>query len=93
MADDEYHVASYVVRTHASQGPEVAKRINSMPGLEVHSEQQGKLIVTAEASNVRELADFTANLEQVISVIAVAPVYHEYTDGKERADSMPCEEQ
>ncbi len=92
MAEDEYHVASYVVRTHASQGAKVAECINSMPGLEVHAEEQGKLIVTAEAGNVRELADITANLEHVVSVIAVAPVYHEYAGGKKRAGSIPRNE-
>jgi len=49
-----------------------------LPGLEVHVEEQGKLVVTAEADNVRELADITSTLEAISSVFGVAPVYHEY---------------
>ncbi len=82
MAEGEYHVASFVVSTHPRHVTDVTEHINSMPGLEVHAEQQGKLVVTAEARNVRELAEITAKLEQVDSVIAVAPVYHEYTDAE-----------
>jgi len=79
MAKSEYHVASFVVSTKPEHADQVTKHINSMPGLEVHAEQSGKLVVTAEAQDVRELADVMGTLEQVDSVIAVAPVYHEYT--------------
>jgi len=78
MADNEYHVASYVVNTRPEDGGRVSERINAVPGLEVHVEQQGKLVVTAEARNVRELADFATSLADVGGVISVAPVYHEY---------------
>ncbi len=78
MADNEYHVASYVIRTRPEDGGSVAERINGMPGLEVHVEQQGKLVVTAEAHNVRELAEFATSLGDMGGVISVAPVYHEY---------------
>jgi len=78
MADSEYHVASYVVNTRPEDGARVAERINRMPGLEVHAEQQGKLVVTAEARNVRELAEFATSLEDLGGVISVAPVYHQY---------------
>jgi nitrate reductase NapD len=83
MADNEYHVASYVIRTRPEDGVEVAARINAVPGLEVHVEQQGKLVVTAEARDVRELADFVTSLADVGGVITVAPVYHEYEKAPE----------
>ncbi|MCP4302048.1 MAG: chaperone NapD [Gammaproteobacteria bacterium] len=78
MANNEYHVASYVVSTRPEHGGRVAECINGMPGLEVHVEQQGKLVVTAEARDVRELAEFATSLEDIGGVISVAPVYHEY---------------
>jgi nitrate reductase NapD len=83
MVDTEYHVASYVVNTRPEDGGSVAERINAVPGLEVHVEQQGKLVVTAEARNVRELADFATSLADVSGVISVAPVYHEYENSPE----------
>jgi len=78
MTNTEYHVASYVVNTRSEDGPRVAEHINAIPGLEVHVEQQGKLVVTAEACDVRELAEFAMSLGDVGGVISVAPVYHEY---------------
>lgn len=79
MASNEYHVASFVVSCRPENASEVMASIDAMPGLEVHVEEQGKLVVTAEADDVRELADMTAKLEAVSSVFAVAPVYHEYS--------------
>jgi len=79
MANNEYHVASYVVSCQPRDGKQVSAEIETMPGLGVHAEEQGKLVVTAEAEGVRELADIAAKLEAVSAVIAVAPVYHEYS--------------
>ena len=79
MAEREYHVASYVVSCQAQDGNTVATEIEAMPGLEVHVEEKGKLVVTAEARDVRELAEMTAKLETVNAVLSVAPVYHEFT--------------
>ena len=89
MADNEYHVASFVVSTRPENAIQVAEDINSMPGLEVHAEEKGKLIVTAEARDVRQLADVVGSLEQVNSVIAVAPIYHEYAGAEESAALTP----
>jgi nitrate reductase NapD len=85
MPDSEYHIASFVVRARAEDAAAVADRINSMRGLEVHAEEQGKIVVTAEAKNVRELADFVGSLEQLEGVLAVAPVYHEYLGAADAA--------
>ena len=93
MADIEYHVASFVVSTGPEHSNQVAEYINSLPGLEVHAGEQGKLIVTAEARNVRELADVVNDLEQVDFVIAVAPVYHEYESAEETVASKEGAEQ
>jgi len=93
MAEGEYHVASFVVSTHPECWSRVAKHINSMRGLEVHVEQQGKLVVTAEAGNVRELAKVVESLEVVDTVITVAPVYHEYSGAEESAAPRTSEDQ
>lgn len=79
MAESEYHVASFVVRAMPDRAASVATRIESLPGLEVHAVEDGKIIVTAEAGGARELADMARTLQDLPAVIAVAPVYHEYT--------------
>ena len=85
MADSQYHVASFVVRTRSENADSVASQINSMPGFEVHTQQDGKLVVTAEGGNARDMAEMATSLGQVEAVIAVAPVYHEYMQENEVA--------
>ncbi len=80
MAENEYHVSSFVVRVRPQDGPPVSAVIQSVTGLEVHAEEQGKLIVTAEAANVRELAKLSAVLEETDKVMSVAPIYHEFSN-------------
>ncbi len=58
-------------------------QIAQMAGLEVHAQGQGKIVVTAEAGDVRELADLADELAQIESVVNVAPVYHEYAGAGE----------
>jgi len=80
MNDNEYHVASFVVRTRPEDGAATAAKISSVPGLEVHAEEDGKLVVTAEAGSERRLAVLARDIEEVNTVMAVAPVYHEFSD-------------
>ena len=89
MADREYHVASYVVRTRPDDAPKLAEEIGSIEGIEVHAAEAGNLIVTAEADNVRRIAELADELETLKRVIAVAPVYHEYSSAEEAAAQVP----
>ena len=87
MADAEYHVASYVIRTPPESAAAVARRIRSTPGLEVHAEERGRLVVTAEAVGVRELAEIADRLTTIDAVLAVDPIYHEYHEYAGGTDS------
>ena len=80
MAAAEYHVASFVVHTKPADSGEVTDQLADLHGVEVHGDNNGKLVVTAEATDVRELADLTDSIQQLPNVVAVAPVYHEFTD-------------
>ena len=93
MPEPEYHVSSFVVRVRAEDGPSVAQAIASVAGLEVHAEEDGKLIVTAEAANVRELADLSRVLEEIEKVLSVAPIYHEFSSDEESETPTSQEEQ
>jgi nitrate reductase NapD len=83
MSESEYHVSSFVVRVRPQDGRFVSSIIASIAGLEVHAEEDGKLIVTAEAGNVRELADLSRVLEETEKVVSVAPIYHEFSSDEE----------
>jgi len=88
MDDAEYHVASFVVRTHSENGAGLAEVISGMQGLEVHAVDDGKLVVTAEADNVRALAELVSQLEKIESALSVAPVYHEFSSAGEAAQPV-----
>ncbi len=93
MAENEYHVSSFVVRVKPQHGPSVSSVIRSIAGLEVHAEEDGKLIVTAEAINVRELANLSTNLQETDKVLSVAPIYHEFSSDEESVAPVPRDEQ
>ena len=57
MSNTEYHVASYVVHAATEKHPAAKDALLALPGIEIHAEESNRLIVTAEASHVRELAD------------------------------------
>lgn len=88
MAENEYHVSSFVVRVRPKDGPSVSDVIQSIAGLEVHAEEDGKLIVTAEAGNVSELAKLSTVLEDTDKVMSVAPIYHEFSSDGESATPL-----
>ena len=78
MAEPEYHVASFVVSCRAQHAAELTDFINAIDGLEVHVTGDTKLIVVAEASDQRKLANLADEVRSNRHVIMVAPVYHEY---------------
>ena len=82
MTEPEYHVASFVVHAKPTSADTVTRTLLTIDGVEVHGENKGKLVVTAEAANVRVLADLTETIQQIPDVVAVAPVYHEFTEAE-----------
>ncbi|MGI9289717.1 MAG: chaperone NapD [Gammaproteobacteria bacterium] len=85
MADTEYHVASFVVHAYQDQTAEITAALNSMAGVEVHTEHQSKLVVTAEAESVQGLTELNDAIQLLDGVVAIAPVYHEFTDDPDAA--------
>jgi nitrate reductase NapD len=91
MANDEYHVASYIVRARdADPAPRAA--IAALPGVEIHAQENNRLIVTAEASHVGELAKTFDAMQSLPGVLAVSPVYHELFNENEGAGEPAAKE-
>ena len=60
---DELHIAGVVVRAYPHSMKRVAAAIEGLPGAEVcATSDDGKLVVTLEASSAREI---TANIDQI----------------------------
>jgi len=83
MPDTEYHVASFVVSVRPQHADTLAEFINAIDGLEVHAAAGSKLVVTAEATSARALAELADQVRGSHHALAVSPVYHEYTDSEE----------
>lgn len=83
MTEPEYHVASFVVHANPNVVDGLTDGLTAIDGIEVHAAREGKLVVTAEAANVRRLAELSDEIQTLPGVIAVAPVYHEFTGGEQ----------
>ena len=71
------NICSCVVHTKLAAGPEVAKRLDALPGVEVHAGAEfDKLVVTVEDTPDQFAADTIGDLNQVPGVINAMLTYH-----------------
>jgi nitrate reductase NapD len=73
----ELHIASFIVRTRAEAAADVATRIATLEGAEIHAVEDGKIIVVVEAPSERRLADRMDELRALPEVLMVNLVYHQ----------------
>jgi nitrate reductase NapD len=71
------HVASLIVRARPELADAVAERITTLPGVEVHANEHGKIIVVLEAASERALADQMESLREQPDVLMVSLVFHQ----------------
>ncbi len=77
----EYHVASFIAYSFPKHQATVRAEIETKDGFEVHGEDpDGRLIVTVEGTNQRDLVAGFEELQNIPHMLNVAPIYHEYTD-------------
>ena len=85
MNSAEYHVASYIVRSRSDVLEVLTAKINAVEGLEVHrSDEQSKLVVTAESNSHKGIAKLADKIYEFNEVVDVSAVYHEYMKENER---------
>jgi len=71
------NICSCVVHTKIATGTEVARRLETIPGVEVHAGAElDKLVVTVEDTAERFAADTIGALNQVPGVISAMLIYH-----------------
>jgi nitrate reductase NapAB chaperone NapD len=74
---DTVHIASLIVRAHRELAHAVAERLITLPGVEVHAVQDGKIIVVLEATNESGLADLMETIRVEPGVVLVNLTYHQ----------------
>ena len=71
------NICSCVIHTKIATGTEVARRLETIPGVEVHAGAElDKLVVTVEDTAERFAADTIGALNQVPGVINAMLIYH-----------------
>ena len=74
--DAELHIVGIVVHAVPDSVPEIALRLATMPGTEVHATSpDGKLVVTLEAASAHEIAARIEHIQQLDRVMSAALVY------------------
>ena len=72
----DLHIASLVIHVHPDALTQVADRVVTFNGVQLHgSHPSGKLVVTLEAPHARDILDCVAQIEQLKGVINASLVY------------------
>lgn len=75
------NISGVIVHARPEQASAVRGHLIDIAGVEVHAAtDDGRLIVTVEEANDRQLADTVLSLQQVPGVLSASMVYHEYDE-------------
>ncbi|MDT3672748.1 MAG: chaperone NapD [Aromatoleum sp.] len=71
----EVHIAGILVQARSADGARIADAVRALPGLEVPSVADGRLVIVAECANAREIVDRIDRIRALQGVLNVALVY------------------
>ncbi|KAA9131573.1 nitrate reductase [Marinihelvus fidelis] len=77
-----YHVASFVLHAHPERLPDLREAMAAWPDVEEHAAQGGKVVLTIEGADTRDIADRARDLSELDGVLQLSPVYHELDSGE-----------
>jgi len=70
------NICSLVVHARPERVPAVAAQLGRLPGVEIHGQGEGRLVVTVEDTAQTLAADTLAAVNGVDGVISTALIYH-----------------
>lgn len=70
------NICSLVVHAKPERVPAVAVQLHALPGVEVHGQGEGRLVITVEDTAETQAADTLAAVNGVDGVISTALIYH-----------------
>ena len=73
----DYNVCGVLVMAAPESGPVVEAALNNIEGVEVHANNNGKLVVTVEGPNNRDFANKISDFSNIKGVLSTSLVYHE----------------
>jgi nitrate reductase NapD len=81
----EAHVSSLVIHVRHGNATAVRAALTAMPGLEIHAEASGKLVVTLETSTEADIATRMNEISLLDGVMSTALVFHHFEPAAEPA--------
>jgi len=72
----EHHLASLLLHVRPDRRTAVRATVAAMPGVEIHLEQQGKMVVTVEGPHEGWIADRMTSLHLLDGVLSAVMVFH-----------------
>lgn len=73
----EYHVCGVLLMTRPEHSPMVAEALHAMPGVELHANDSGRLVVTVEGDAYRGCADTITAMTYLDGVASSSLIYHQ----------------
>ena len=76
--NEEFHISSFIVQSKPEQLVPLTHKLAELPGVEVHQfTPEGKIIVTLECLNTREISETTSTINQLPGVLSCNMVFHQ----------------
>lgn len=74
---NEYHVCGLLLMSRPEHAAKVAQALEGMPGVQLHANDGGRMVVTIEGSEYRHCADTMTELATLDGVASSSLVYHQ----------------
>ncbi len=74
---NEYHVCGVLLMSRPEHSAMVEKALAEMPGVELHANEGGRMVVTVEGDAYRQCADTITELSTMDGVASSSLVYHQ----------------
>jgi periplasmic nitrate reductase NapD len=74
----EAHVSSLVVHVRPEKAPAVRAEMARMPGVEVHAEEAGKIIITLETDTEADIVARLNDISLLDGVMSATLVFHHF---------------
>ncbi len=73
----EYHVCGVLLMSRPEQAPAVQRMLRKLPGVELHANEGGRMVVTIEGPSYAHCADTMTELAVLDGVASSSLVYHQ----------------
>jgi len=74
-----FNICGMVVRSRDNRTDDVCASLLAIPGVEIHSAESSRMVITVESESYRKVADNINNIQYIDGVVSASLVY-QYSD-------------